>query len=111
MRVVIYNIHKGIGGVDRRYQLSRIIDVINHYQPDVALLQEVMRHSKTSSDALQVEVLGEAIGLQHRVWVPNVRVDQSKGYGNAIFSRWPITESSNIDLTVGPKKQIGRAHV
>lgn len=105
MRVIIYNIHKGIGGVDRRYQLSRIIDVINYYQPDVALLQEVMRHSKSSSDALQVEILGEAIGLQHRVWVPNVRVDQSTGYGNAIFSRWPITESSNIDLTVGPKKR------
>ena len=40
LRLMTYNIHKGIGGVDRRYDLQRIIDVIRHYDPDIVFLQE-----------------------------------------------------------------------
>lgn len=105
VRVLIYNIHKGVGGVDRRYDLSRIVEVMGHYQPDITLLQEVARYSRTSTAALQADVLGEALGLAHRVWIPNVRVGHSRGYGNAILSRWPITDSHNINLTIGPKKR------
>ncbi len=43
IRLVIYNIHKCIGGIDRRYDLPRIVEVINHYRPDIVLLQEVVR--------------------------------------------------------------------
>ena len=39
-RIITYNIHKGIGGVDRRYRLQRIIETIAHYRPDIALLRE-----------------------------------------------------------------------
>lgn len=105
MRVLIYNIHKCVGGVDRRYDLSRVVDVINHYQPDVALLQEVVRHSVVASNSLQADILAEAMGLSHRIWIPNVRPSEARGYGNAIFSRWPILDTENIDLTVGPKKR------
>ena len=41
IRVLTYNIHKAIGGVDRRYRPERIIETIGHYQPDIVLLQEV----------------------------------------------------------------------
>ena len=40
IRMMTYNIHKGIGGVDRRYDIQRTIEVIQHYQPDVLFLQE-----------------------------------------------------------------------
>lgn len=40
-RVLTCNIHKGIGGVDRRYRLQRVISVIAAYRADVVLLQEV----------------------------------------------------------------------
>ena len=63
IKVLTYNIHKCVGGVDRRYDLGRIVEIINHHQPDIALLQEVVRHSKSLSDTLQVDVIGEAIGL------------------------------------------------
>ncbi|MAF08669.1 MAG: endonuclease [Acidiferrobacteraceae bacterium] len=105
VRVVSYNIHKCIGGVDRRYDPSRIVDVIGHYQPDLVLLQEVVRYSRESPGMLQADVLGEALEFSHRVWIPNVRVQQSRGYGNAILSRWPIIDSDNINLTIGPKKR------
>ena len=44
MRLLSYNIHKGIGGRDRRYEFARVIDVIETENPDLACLQEVDRH-------------------------------------------------------------------
>ena len=43
MRILSYNIHKGIGGRDRRYSLDRIINVIEAENPDLICLQEVDR--------------------------------------------------------------------
>ena len=107
IRIVTYNIHKCIGGVDRRYDLARVVGVISHYQPDMVLLQEVVRYSRESTGVLQIDVIGDALGLFHREWIPNVRVHQSRGYGNAILSRWPLSDSDNINLTIGPKKRRG----
>ncbi|HCL93472.1 MAG TPA: hypothetical protein DIC24_02500, partial [Gammaproteobacteria bacterium] len=105
IRVVTYNVHKCVGGVDRRYNLARIVDVIRHYQPELVLLQEVARFSRESSGVLQADILGDALQLSHRIWVPNVRVQHARGYGNAILSRWPISDADNINLTIGPKKR------
>ncbi len=105
IRVVTYNIHKCVGGVDRRYNLARIVDVIRHYQPELVLLQEVARFSRESSGVLQADILGDALQLPHRIWIPNVRVQHARGYGNAILSRWPISDTENINLTIGPKKR------
>ena len=105
IRVVTYNVHKCVGGVDRRYNLARIVDVIRHYQPELVLLQEVARYSRESSGVLQADILGDALQLSHRIWVPNVRVQHARGYGNAILSRWPISDADNINLTIGPKKR------
>ena len=44
MRLLSYNIHKGIGGRDRRYRLERIIQVIADEHPDLVCLQEVDRN-------------------------------------------------------------------
>ena len=48
MRLLTYNIHKGIGGRDRRYQLQRVIDVLEAENPDIICLQEVDRHNQRS---------------------------------------------------------------
>ncbi len=41
LRVLSYNIHKCIGGVDRRYDPSRIVEVIRKLDVDIVMLQEV----------------------------------------------------------------------
>ena len=48
MRILSYNIHKGIGGRDRRYRLERVLEVIAREEPDVVCLQEVDRHVRRS---------------------------------------------------------------
>jgi endonuclease/exonuclease/phosphatase family metal-dependent hydrolase len=104
-RLLTYNIHKGIGGLDRRYDLTRIVETIRHYQPDVALLQEVDDGARRSRHDRQVDVLAEAVELPHRAYQRNVRLRTVGHYGNAVLSRFPLLEPEDLDLTIRFKKR------
>lgn len=99
-RVLTYNIHKGVGGIDRKYRPERVAEVIAHYAPDFVLLQEVDEGARRTGGHRQVDLLGDLVGLRHRTYFPNVRIRRGGHYGNAILSRFPLTETRNIDLTV-----------
>lgn len=105
-RLLSYNIHKGIGGVDRRYDLGRIVDTIGECQPDVAFLQEVDDGVPRSRQHAQAELLAAKTGLEHFTYQRNVRLRVGH-YGNAILSRYPLEDPAHIDLTVRPKKRRG----
>jgi endonuclease/exonuclease/phosphatase family metal-dependent hydrolase len=110
LRVLTYNIHKCIGGVDRKYDPKRIVDTVGHYQPDVLLLQEVDDQARRSNRDRQVEVLGEMLGMHHRSWFANVKVRGGGEYGNAVLARYPVVSTVNVDLTVAPKKRRSVLH-
>jgi endonuclease/exonuclease/phosphatase family metal-dependent hydrolase len=103
-RLVTYNIHKGIGGLDRLYRPERIVATLAHYQPDVVLLQEVDEGVPRSRHHRQVDLIGEELGLTHRAYQANVRLREGH-YGNAILSRFPITDVEHLELTVPLKKR------
>jgi len=105
-RLLSYNIHKGIGGVDRRYDLGRIVETIAHYQPDVAFLQEVDDGVPRSRQHAQAELLAKETGLEHFTYQRNVSLRVGH-YGNAILSRFPLEDPQHIDLTLRPKKRRG----
>ncbi|MEE9311896.1 MAG: endonuclease/exonuclease/phosphatase family protein, partial [Planctomycetota bacterium] len=65
MRLLTYNIHKGIGGRDRRYRLQRIVDVIRAIEPDIVCLQEVDQGVKRSKFDDQPAILASELGLEH----------------------------------------------
>ncbi len=109
-RLLTYNIHKAIGGLDRRYRPERIRDTIAHYDPDIVCLQEVDEGVPRSNGHRQVDVLGDMVGLRHRTWFPNVKVRSGGQYGNAILSRFHLTQTENIDLTVGWRKRRSVLH-
>lgn len=110
VRLLSYNIHKCIGGLDRRYDPERVRDVIAHYEPDICLLQEVDKGCRRSEHHHQVDLLGDLLGMRHRTWFPNVKVRGGGQYGNAILSRWPLTETRNIDLSIPLKKKRSVLH-
>jgi endonuclease/exonuclease/phosphatase family metal-dependent hydrolase len=110
LRVLSYNIHKCIGGVDRKYDPTRVVDVIRRLDVDVVMLQEVDAGVARSRKDIQVDLLGEELGLPHRIWFANVDVRGGGQYGNAILSRYPIIESTNIDLTHKWKKRRSVLH-
>lgn len=110
LRVLTYNIHKCIGGIDRRYRPERVCETIAHYEPDLVLMQEVDNAAKRSKEHRQVDVLGDMLGFRHRTWFPNHKLRNGGEYGNAILSRFPLTETQNIDLTLGRRKRRSVLH-
>lgn len=103
-RVVSYNIHKCIGGVDRRYSSDRIIETIAHYDPDLVMLQEVDDGKPRARNHRQVDTIADGLGFRYRTFQGNVALRLGK-YGNAILSRHPIKSPRNIDLTIPLKKR------
>jgi endonuclease/exonuclease/phosphatase family metal-dependent hydrolase len=106
MRLLTWNIHKCIGGVDRRYAPGRIAAVLRHYDPDVLLMQEVDDGVPRSAGDRQVDLLGDVLDYAHRAFGPNVWLSAGC-YGNATLSKHRIVEQRNLDLTFPLKKPRG----
>lgn len=106
MRLVTYNIHKGIGGSDRRYDLERIIDVLAWLEADFICLQEVTINLPRTHRHDQAAILAEKFGQMHATFQQNVKW-KIGGYGNLVLSRWPMREQHRISLRFGEKKPRG----
>lgn len=106
IRLLTYNIHKGIGGRDRRYDLNRIFAVLESIGPDIVCLQEVDTHVPRSAMHDQPSLLAERLGY-HSLFQLNVPVGRSGGYGNLILSRWPMEFSRQHSLRIGDRKPRG----
>ena len=106
MRVMSYNIHKGIGGRDRRYRLDRIISVIEHENPDIICLQEVDRNVRRSRYDDQPHILADCLNTDSRLYQLNVTL-KTGGYGNLILSRWPFASRHQVSIRYNRKKPRG----
>ena len=106
MRLLSYNIHKGIGGRDRRYRLERIIEVIEQENPDLICLQEVDRNVRRSRHHDQPNLLAEYFQSAAHHFQLNVHLKEG-GYGNLILSRWPCRQRHHVSLRLRKKKPRG----
>jgi endonuclease/exonuclease/phosphatase family metal-dependent hydrolase len=106
MRLLSYNIHKGIGGRDRRYSLERIIQVIEHEQPDIVCLQEVCCGYQRCSRDDQPQRLAEHFHAQSMLFQRNVEL-RTGCYGNLLLSRWQIDVKHQISLRLNTRKPRG----
>lgn len=106
MRVLSYNIHKGVGGRDRQYRLERIMEVIEAEEPDIICLQEVDRNVRRSRFDNQPELFAERFQFAQRLFQLNVHA-KTGGYGNLMLTRWPIRSHHHIQLTLQTKKPRG----
>jgi endonuclease/exonuclease/phosphatase family metal-dependent hydrolase len=107
-KVLSYNIHRAIG-VDRRFQPRRIVDILQHHDADLVLLQEVDEGAPRSRELDLAKEIAEAAGYEHRAVGHNVSLRKGR-YGNAVLSKWPIELQRNIDLTIGARKRRGCLH-
>lgn len=106
MRLLSYNIHKGIGGRDRRYRLERIMQAIDAESPDIVCLQEVDRNVRRSKFDNQPALLMEWFQPVAHLFQFNVKV-RDGGYGNLLLSRWPFRTHHQISLTRHQRKPRG----
>jgi endonuclease/exonuclease/phosphatase family metal-dependent hydrolase len=106
MRLLSYNIHKGIGGSDRLYRLERVIRVIEGLKPDLVCLQEVAHQTRRSRYHDQTAMLVKHFALDAHLFQLNVRW-RVGGYGNLLLSRWPFHSKHHLTLTHGKRKARG----
>ena len=105
MRLLSYNIHKGVGN-DRRYRLERIIQVIKEQEADVVCLQEVDFNVRRSRYHDQPNILADHLksaALSYQLNVPR----KQGGYGNLILSRWPLLSKHHVSLRLKQRKPRG----
>jgi len=95
-RVMTYNIHQGFnaGNVP---SLDNLVDVISRESPDVLVLQEVVRGWMIDEQHDALGVLAERLAMPY-VFGPNI----GDLYGNAILSRFPMTDVKRIHFAVQP---------
>ena len=106
MRLLTYNIHKGIGGRDRRYRLERVVEVIARERPELICLQEVDLNVPRSRRDNQPKRLAAELPAPARFFQKNVYL-KSGGYGNLILSKWPLRSRHQITLRYRGKKPRG----
>ena len=95
-RVMTYNIHQGFNA-GQVPSLDMLVDVISRESPDVLLLQEVVRGWMVDEQHDALGVLSERLGMPY-VFGPNI----GDLYGNAILSRFPMTEVKRVHFAVQP---------
>ena len=95
-RVMTYNIHQGFNA-GQVPSLDMLVDVISRESPDVLVLQEVVRGWMIDEQHDALSVLAERLGMPY-VFGPNI----GDLYGNAILSRFPMTDVKRVHFAVQP---------
>lgn len=106
LRVLTWNVHKGLGGLDRTYAPWRITEVVRFHDPDIVLLQEVTEGVPRFRLDRQAEAWATVLGYPHRVFIPDVHLERGR-WGNAILSRFPIRRATHVNLSFPLKKRRG----
>lgn len=99
-----YNIHRAIG-FDRKYKLERIIETCRDVDADIVALQEVDQFAPRSKGEDLAHLIAQNLDMHYELGL-NVRL-QKGHYGNATFSRYPIEQAHNFNITWGIKKKRG----
>lgn len=105
LKVLSYNIHKGVSFFSKKSTLSQMRDELLHLEPDLIFLQEVVGHE---SEVSQFQYLADEM-WPHVSYGKNAVYDPGH-HGNAILSRYPIIESDNIDLSTNRFERRGLLH-
>lgn len=96
MKVVTYNINRGLSSAKKREALAKIVRVLEDSEADVACLQEVWKHRDITEDNLEK--------LTAKIW-PHYIFNRNAVFpggiqGNAVLSRNHIKSWKNTDVSI-----------
>lgn len=97
LKLATWNIHYGIGS-DRRFDIDRIIAVLNAIDADIVGLQEVGWHRRTHHRIDHFAYLRDH--TDYTVVEGLVRDPLRSRFGNALLTRFPVTGTQWIDLKI-----------
>lgn len=104
LRIATYNIHKCVG-LDRKFSPERIVDVLREVDADVIGLQEVLCHSQVNDREHQAEFIANSLSMNYS-FGKNRHIRRGI-YGNAVLTRFEISNSENFDITVSKREPRG----
>jgi endonuclease/exonuclease/phosphatase family metal-dependent hydrolase len=97
IRVMTWNIHGALGR-NPRFDLARVIALIEAHKPDVIALQEIdSRRPRAAGTSDPFDALQTALGA-HSVGAKTITTVDGE-YGQALISRWPIRNSEIHDIS------------
>lgn len=112
IKVVSYNIHKGLSTTGLGQELESIKKLFEELQPDIIMLQEVVgEHSSNKYQVRSSPTQSQFEFLADEFW-PHYAYGQNalynKGHhGNCILSKFPIVTWENIDISTNRLEQRG----
>lgn len=104
LRVLTFNIHKGLNLTSKKLVLPRIRDLLRRLDADIVFLQEVQgEHARRSDKFVNWPAVNHAEYLAEKLW-PHFFYGKNCVYdhghhGNALLSKYPLSETTNIDIS------------
>ncbi|MGW5580245.1 endonuclease/exonuclease/phosphatase family protein [Micromonospora chokoriensis] len=92
LTVVAYNIRMGFG-LDGRFDLTGLTEVVARQRPDVVLLSEVDRAWLLNGGHDTLDVVADRLGMPY-VFGPAA----DSVWGDAVLSRWPMDDARSLPL-------------
>ena len=106
VRVMTWNIHGAVGR-NPRFDLERVVALVQRHKPDIVALQEIdSRRAREAHVDEPFKVLQEALG-NHGIGAKTVTTADGE-YGQALISRWPMANTEIHDLSY-PEREPRRA--
>lgn len=117
LRVVTYNIHKGVQGVwpMRRLEIHNLQHAIAHLDADIICLQEVRKHNRREAKVFDDwPQQGQADFLAPKgytaIYQTNA-ITKHGEHGNALLTRWRVLYQGHEDISDHRFEQRGLLHV
>jgi endonuclease/exonuclease/phosphatase family metal-dependent hydrolase len=108
VRILSYNIHKGVCYYSRKVVLEELRRAIRAVNADIVFLQEVCGESPRHSLGPQFEFLADEL-WPHFAYGKNA-IYQKGHHGNAILSKFPIEFQHNLDISTNRLERRGLLH-
>jgi endonuclease/exonuclease/phosphatase family metal-dependent hydrolase len=105
IRVLTWNIHGALGR-NPRFDLARVVALIDRWRPHIVALQEV--DSRRDRDVDPFDFLQRTLG-EHGIGAKSITTADGD-YGQMLISRWPLAETAVHDLSY-PEREPRRAIV
>ncbi|MDX8386679.1 MAG: endonuclease/exonuclease/phosphatase family protein [Gallionella sp.] len=112
LKIASYNIHKGFSHFNRRFVLHELRERVRELGADIVFLQEVQGGHKhhvhrfhNYPEGSQHEFIADQVWSHHAYGKNSVY--EAGHHGNAILSRFPITQSKNTDVSAHRFEQRG----
>ena len=116
LRVVSYNIHKGVRGVGpaRRLEIHSLRQAIARLDADLVCLQEVRKLNRREAQFFAhwpSQEQAEFLAPQgHTAVYRSNAITRHGEHGNALLSRWPVLAQQHVDMSDHRFEQRGLLH-